>query len=157
MRGLTTAASIWMTAAIGTLLGVGFYIPAAMATVITLFTLSVFRVLESKMPSRYFVRGTVRVRRNQMLPEPALRNILERHHFSTSTISYQLSGGGEVFEYHLPDPHHRPQAPAPAVRIITPGDVGAGVPAERDCQLSPRGESESGIGACGMPQPACAP
>jgi putative Mg2+ transporter-C (MgtC) family protein len=101
VRGLTTAASIWMTAAIGTLLGIGFYIPAAMATVITLFTLSVFRALESKMPSRYFVRGTVRVRRNQMLPEPALRNILERHHFSISTMSYQLSDGGEVFEYHL--------------------------------------------------------
>jgi putative Mg2+ transporter-C (MgtC) family protein len=29
IRGLTTAASIWMTATIGILIGVGFYFPAA--------------------------------------------------------------------------------------------------------------------------------
>ncbi len=36
VRGLTTAASIWITAAIGILIGVGFYEPAAIATVLTL-------------------------------------------------------------------------------------------------------------------------
>src|SRR5690554_3677515 len=40
VRGLTTAASIWITAAIGILFGVGFYFPAIAATVITLGTLS---------------------------------------------------------------------------------------------------------------------
>src|SRR3712207_2066644 len=43
VRGLTTAASIWITAAIGILIGVGFYFPAALATVLTLGILSVFR------------------------------------------------------------------------------------------------------------------
>ncbi len=43
VRGLTTAASIWITAAIGILAGIGFYFPLIVATVLTLGTLSVFR------------------------------------------------------------------------------------------------------------------
>jgi len=45
VRGLTTAASIWTTAAIGILIGVGFFTPAVLATVFTLGTLSVFRMI----------------------------------------------------------------------------------------------------------------
>jgi len=44
VRGLTTAASIWITAAIGILIGVGFYFPAGIATAMTLIVLSVVRV-----------------------------------------------------------------------------------------------------------------
>jgi putative Mg2+ transporter-C (MgtC) family protein len=101
VRGLTTAASIWMTAAIGTLVGVGFFVPGALATATTLFTLSAFRLLESKMPTRSFVRGNVRFRRELMLSEEELRQILRRHHFSISTMSYALVGEGNLFEYHL--------------------------------------------------------
>src|SRR5512144_1236883 len=43
VRGLTTAASIWITAAIGVLVGIGFYFPAGIDTVLTRGTLSVFR------------------------------------------------------------------------------------------------------------------
>jgi putative Mg2+ transporter-C (MgtC) family protein len=50
VRGLTTAASIWITAAIGVLMGVGFYIPAGLAIVLTLGTLSLFRWIEMRMP-----------------------------------------------------------------------------------------------------------
>src|SRR6187397_250338 len=35
VRGLTTAASIWITAAIGILVGIGFYFPALLGTVLT--------------------------------------------------------------------------------------------------------------------------
>ena len=55
VRGLTTAASIWMTAAIGILMGIGFYVPAVMATVLTLTTLSSWPAcrfrLSRRMPS----------------------------------------------------------------------------------------------------------
>src|SRR5512146_147895 len=34
VRGLTTAASIWITAAIGILIGIGFYLPAAVSTLL---------------------------------------------------------------------------------------------------------------------------
>src|SRR5262249_5306752 len=49
VRGLTTAASIWITAAIGILIGIGFYFPAILGAVITLAVLAIFRFIESKL------------------------------------------------------------------------------------------------------------
>src|SRR5574341_2597533 len=46
VRGLTTAASIWVTAAIGILTGIGFYCPAAVATALVLGVLALFRWIE---------------------------------------------------------------------------------------------------------------
>jgi putative Mg2+ transporter-C (MgtC) family protein len=48
VRGLTTAASIWTTAAIGILAGVGFYFPLAISVILTLGTLSLFRYIETR-------------------------------------------------------------------------------------------------------------
>ena len=53
VRGLTTAASIWVTAAIGILVGIGFWMPrAASARSATLAVLGVFRWIENRLPSR---------------------------------------------------------------------------------------------------------
>ncbi len=101
VRGLTTAASIWMTAAIGTLLGIGFYYPGLLATALTLGILSLFRVVEMKMPARHYVRHIVRFRRDKVLSEQEIRQLLKQHHFSIARMSYQLTGGGEIFECHM--------------------------------------------------------
>src|SRR4026208_560336 len=47
VRGLTTAASIWITAAIGILVGIGFWYPAILGTIAVLLVLAVFRVIEA--------------------------------------------------------------------------------------------------------------
>src|SRR6476620_11130297 len=60
VRGLTTAASIWITAAIGILIGFGFYYPAALATALTLGIPSVFRRIESRMPSQAYAHHALR-------------------------------------------------------------------------------------------------
>src|SRR5688572_18834879 len=60
IHGLTTAASIWMTAAIGILVGIGFYFPVAVATAITLGVLSVFRRIEAKAPAISYMHCVVR-------------------------------------------------------------------------------------------------
>ncbi|MEX1032942.1 MAG: MgtC/SapB family protein [Cellvibrionaceae bacterium] len=60
VRGLTTAASIWITAAIGIILGSGFFAIGAMAGVLVLGTLSLFRWVESHIPSRHYARLTIR-------------------------------------------------------------------------------------------------
>src|SRR5687768_15484792 len=60
VRGLTTAASIWITAAIGILAGIGFYFAVIVSTVLTLGTLSVFRWIEAKMPVQYYARLEVK-------------------------------------------------------------------------------------------------
>ncbi len=46
IKGLTTASSIWLAAALGTLAGLGQYVPAAAATVIATLVLAVLRPLE---------------------------------------------------------------------------------------------------------------
>src|SRR5438128_12573887 len=56
VRGLTTAASIWITAAIGILAGVGFYFPVVVVTVLTIGTLSMFRWIEARMPQLAYMR-----------------------------------------------------------------------------------------------------
>src|SRR4051812_40538297 len=54
VRGLTTSASIWVTAAIGILIGIGFYLPALVGTVATILVLSAFRAIERTLPSEFY-------------------------------------------------------------------------------------------------------
>ena len=49
VTGLTTAASIWVTAAIGLGVGAGFYFAAAVSTLLVLFVLWALNILEQKL------------------------------------------------------------------------------------------------------------
>src|SRR5947208_3729908 len=71
VRGLTTAASIWVTAAIGILVGVGFYLPAIVGSIATLIVLGLFRAIEARMPSEFYAHHTIRFERASIIPEPA--------------------------------------------------------------------------------------
>src|SRR5690349_5500311 len=94
VRGLTTAASIWMTAAIGILIGVGFWFPAALAVLLTLGTLATFRRIELAMPTQYYAHHSLRFPRDRILPEPALRELIAQHQFSIANLSYRLVADG---------------------------------------------------------------
>src|ERR1041384_4381114 len=63
VRGLTTAASIWITAAIGILVGIGFYLPALVGTVATLLILSGFRLIEMRLPSEFYAHHSLKFTR----------------------------------------------------------------------------------------------
>jgi putative Mg2+ transporter-C (MgtC) family protein len=101
VRGLTTAASIWITAAVGILVGIGFYFPAAVATALTLGTLSVFRWVETRIPTQFHAHFVVRFLRDDALPEPELRTLVNRHGFSIANLSYRLDGQDGFFEYRM--------------------------------------------------------
>ena len=101
VRGLTTAASIWITAAIGILAGVGMYAVVALATLLTLGTLTVFRRIEAVMPTLLYAHHHLRFRREATPPEPAVRELLERHGFTVANLSYRTSGSGRFFEYRM--------------------------------------------------------
>ena len=102
VRGLTTAASIWMTAAIGIVIGMGFYEPALYSTLITLITLSMFRWIESKIPSAKYAQLRVRLlRSNQYADEDSLRGLIEEHGIKSFEAGYQLSDEGKVFTYKI--------------------------------------------------------
>jgi len=73
VRGLTTAASIWITAAIGILAGIGFYFPLIVGTMLTISALSLFRWIESKLPVFYYAYHYVSFSREQAPAEEDLR------------------------------------------------------------------------------------
>jgi putative Mg2+ transporter-C (MgtC) family protein len=99
VRGLTTAASIWITAALGILYGVGFYLPAVFGTVATIGVLALFRVFERLMPSQYFFRFRIRYAKENVPELSDLLGILKENGFTASALSYTLAPGGETFEY----------------------------------------------------------
>ncbi|WP_119154427.1 MgtC/SapB family protein [Caldimonas tepidiphila] len=101
VRGLTTAASIWITSAIGVLFGVGFFFAASLATVLTLGVLSLFRIIENRIPAYLFAHHQVRFARDAVMPEEELRALLERHGFTVAQLSYRLDSEGTVFEYRM--------------------------------------------------------
>ena len=87
VRGLTTAASIWLTAATGVLIGIGFYVPAALAVVLTLGTLSTFRWFEDKMPRQTYARFLVRCARDAVMPESELRALVNGLAFTIANLT----------------------------------------------------------------------
>src|SRR5260221_6262082 len=60
VRGLTTAASIWVTAAIGILIGIGFWLAAIVGAVATLMVLALFRLVEARLPSEFYAHHMLR-------------------------------------------------------------------------------------------------
>ena len=93
VRGLTTAASIWITAAIGILAGIGFYFPLVISVALTIGVLSFFRWIEARMPSQAYYHFDVRFARDGGMTEQQLREMVERQGFSIANFSYRLDEG----------------------------------------------------------------
>ncbi|WP_223302618.1 MgtC/SapB family protein [Halotalea alkalilenta] len=101
VRGLTTAASIWITASIGILFGIGFWWPAVLTTVVTLVTLALFRQVESRMRSQMFATHTLRFPASSTPDEKFVRTLIESYGCRVLSISYHLSHSTETFEYQM--------------------------------------------------------
>ncbi|MDB5838765.1 MAG: MgtC/SapB family protein [Herminiimonas sp.] len=99
VRGLTTAASIWITAAIGILIGIGFYFPAIVSTLLALGILSAFRKIEAMMPAQAYAHYTIGFDRHNTMPEEQLRALLAQHGFSVATMGYCIGSERQLFEY----------------------------------------------------------
>jgi putative Mg2+ transporter-C (MgtC) family protein len=98
VRGLTTAASIWVTAAIGVLIGIGFYLPAVLATVLTLGTLSVFRWVEQAARTTT-PHHAVALPRARCCPKPSA--LMRSHGFTIANMSYRAVDEDQDFEYRM--------------------------------------------------------
>ena len=101
VRGLTTAASIWITAAIGILVGVGFYLPAAIDTITALTVLTAFRYIEMRLPTEFYAHHTLKFEREAVIPEDQLRKLVGEHGFTIANLSHRLSDEGKIFEYRM--------------------------------------------------------
>ena len=101
VRGLTTAASIWITAAIGILAGIGFYFPLVVSVVLTLGVLSFFRWIEARMPSQAYYHFDVRFARAAPMNERQVRDLVQAHGFSIANFSYRLEGEGRIRRHSM--------------------------------------------------------
>lgn len=99
VRGLTTAASVWTTAAIGILFGVGMYVPGILGTLVTLGILAAFRWVELLIPSRSYAQFVVGFRKDEAPTGAEIRKMLRDHGFTIANLSYVIVAGGAVMEY----------------------------------------------------------
>jgi putative Mg2+ transporter-C (MgtC) family protein len=101
VRGLTTAASIWVTAAIGILIGIGFWMPALIGAFATLAVLSVFRAIEHAMPSEFYAHHHLRFKREAVMAEEEVVRLVGSYGFSVANLSSRLVNEGRHFEYRM--------------------------------------------------------
>ena len=101
IRGLTTAASIWMTASIGIMVGLGFYTSATAATIITLVVLALFGRMEGMLPSRRFGRLVLRYKTSDETLHEDIDSLIKTHHIKSYHPSYHLDDEGRIFEYRM--------------------------------------------------------
>src|SRR5438876_5423414 len=134
VRGLTTAASIWITAAIGILVGIGFYFPAGVATILTLGTLSVFRWIEMKMPTQFHAHFSIRFFEGQKMVERDLRQLVTSHGFSVANLNYRSDAIRKFFEYRM---MIRTLLPENAARLC---DALGEMPSVMEFRISPTGD-----------------
>jgi putative Mg2+ transporter-C (MgtC) family protein len=98
VRGLTTAASIWGSAAIGILIGVGFYAAAIGLALLFVASLALVPRIEHHLPAQAAIVATVRFREGYK-PRPALiHRYLERRGMRIPPESINISFDRGRFE-----------------------------------------------------------
>lgn len=95
ISGLTTAASIWASSAIGVLVGVGFYFAAMLLTILSALSMMWISRLEGWLPSRQAVAIFMRFRKDFVPREDVLRRVaFERgYEIASGTISISFQDG----------------------------------------------------------------
>jgi putative Mg2+ transporter-C (MgtC) family protein len=101
VRGLTTAASIWVTSAIGILVGIGFWFAAIVGAVATLIVLALFRYVERQLPSEFYAHHMLRFAREHVIGEDEIYKLIRDHGFTIANLSSRLSENGQQFEYRM--------------------------------------------------------
>jgi putative Mg2+ transporter-C (MgtC) family protein len=98
VRGLTTAASIWGSAAIGILVGVGFYLPAIGLTALFVISMAVVPRIERLLPARTAMAGTIRFRDGHTPQAEAIHRYLAEHGMSIPADSLTIISNQGRFE-----------------------------------------------------------
>lgn len=99
VHGLTTAASLWTTSALGTLYGVGAYGIAIAGTVVTLIVLAGFRWIDEHIPQSNIIDVVVRYRREGgPFPEDEFRALMDELKLKPRGMRHKLTGEGGVIE-----------------------------------------------------------
>jgi len=103
VRGLTTAASLWCTAAVGLAAGLGLYELAACATLIVLIVLYFLSWIDRRIPSSWYKTVRVTVETDGGCSPGGLREVLTRHGIRVVDwgISQDADAGRETVTLHV--------------------------------------------------------
>jgi putative Mg2+ transporter-C (MgtC) family protein len=93
VHGLTTAASLWITSAIGVLFGVGMLELALLAAFATLSVLAILRLVDARLPQVSTVDIEMRWIGKAAPDEPALRALMAEFGLKTLRIGHEISDG----------------------------------------------------------------
>ncbi len=134
IHGLTSAASVWATAAIGLLFGAGDWAPAILGFVAVLVTLSALRWAEDRMPRYAYFEQVVKVARDCPLESKDMRALLEEFGFRLSRVQQKLDDRTGVIEFRMSAQAMRPAAADALARRLR------GMPEVVGYEINPMGE-----------------
>ena len=95
IHGLTTAASLWITAAIGLLFGAGLFWLAATGTLLAMVILAALRLVSRRLPQHVVVDAEVVWRRDAPAAEDAVEAAMGGIGWSPGGDRHELIDGGE--------------------------------------------------------------
>lgn len=101
IRGLSTAASIWMTAAIGVVIGLGFYGAAISGALLTVFLMSGVRSIEGALPHETVVHLSMVFPHDHALSSEGIRAVMKDLGYDISGWSFDLTAEGKRYGYQL--------------------------------------------------------
>lgn len=101
VRGLTTAASLWITSALGTLYGIGFYGLAIGGTVATVMVLAAVTLTEALLPQQAFLDIRAGYPRSDGITESQFRAVVADHGLAPIAVSCAIDGDTIAFEATL--------------------------------------------------------
>ena len=96
IHGLTTAASLWITSAIGILFGAGLYALGSAATVVTALILIGLKLISGRLPARTVVDAEVCWERREASPEPAIEAALRAIDAEVRHDTFELIDDGRT-------------------------------------------------------------
>lgn len=101
VHGLTTAASLWVTSAIGVLYGVGMMDLALIGSGATLAVLAVLRFLDARLPHVGVMDVVLRWKRGKAPSGLAVRDLLRGNGVKVVRLGHVMSHDGAIHEHHL--------------------------------------------------------
>ncbi len=100
VRGLTTAASIWIVSVIGLAVGAGLYLESVVSTAITVIALVVLRKVEQMIKRLTFKTITVTTQIAENAEENIV-SILTSHELNIRSVDYEKNALKEETVYHF--------------------------------------------------------
>jgi putative Mg2+ transporter-C (MgtC) family protein len=101
VRGLTTAAGVWVVAAIGVAFGAGLFWVGVAATAIAWLALELLRQVENRVPIRALVHCDIGFRGEHAPEHEYIVDFVGRHGFRIASIATRLDAPSQLLEYQL--------------------------------------------------------